>query len=280
MKRQKPAVAIQGIAASFHEAAAKTWFARPIRTVECLTFHELCETLAGGECDFAVMAIENSIAGSILPNFALLEKHRFSIRGEIYVPIHLHLMALPGVKLGDVKTVESHPMALRQCSEFLHSLPPVAIRESDDTALSARRVAEHGLRTTAAVASERAAKRFGLAILARRIETNPRNFTRFLVLSRDGERVEESNKASIAFEVRDEIGSLAEVLSTLKRHRINLSLIQSIAIVGRPSQYSIHIDVEWSSRGDYDKAISRVGRQVLTLSILGEYRKAEMRFQP
>jgi len=277
---QKPAVAIQGIAASFHEAAAMKWFDAPIRTVECLTFHELCETLAGGASDFAVMAIENSIAGSILPNFALLEKHRFSIRGELYVPIHLHLLALPGVALGEVETVESHPMALRQCSEFLHSLPGVAIRESDDTALSAKRIAELGLRTTAAVASERAAKLFGLATVARRIETNPKNFTRFLILSRSGGPVRASNKASLAFEVSDQVGSLATVLSTFKRHGINLSLIQSIPIVGRPSHYSIHVDVSYPSRADYDAALARVRRQVITLNVLGEYRKAEMRFQP
>jgi prephenate dehydratase len=281
MKKQtKPTVAIQGIAASFHEAAAMAWFAKPIRTLECLTFHALCESLAGGECDFAVMAIENSIAGSILPNFALLEKHRFSIRGELYVPIHLHLMALPGVALGEIDTVESHPMALRQCGEFLHALPNVAIRESDDTALSARRIAELGLRTTAAVASERAAKHFGLAIVARRIETNPKNFTRFLILSRDGGPVAANDKASLAFEVADEVGSLAGVLATFKRHGVNLSLIQSIPIVGRPSLYSIHVDVSYPSRADYDAALRRVRRQVVTLNVLGEYRKAEMRFQP
>lgn len=280
MKRQKPAVAIQGIAASFHEAAAMAWFDAPIRTVECLTFHELCESLARGDTDFAVMAIENSIAGSILPNFALLERHRFSIRGEIYVPIHLHLMAFPGVSLGEIETVESHPMALRQCTEFLHGLPGVAIRESDDTALSAKRIGELGLRATAAVASERAAKCYGLAIVARRIETNPKNFTRFLILARNGGKVRASNKASLAFEVSDEVGSLAGVLSTFKRHRLNLSLIQSIPIVGRPSQYSIHVDVSFPTRSDYDAAIARVRRQVVTLNVLGEYRKAEMRFHP
>lgn len=280
MKREKPAVAIQGIAASFHEAAAVKWFAKPIRTVECLTFHELCESLAAGRSDFAVMAIENSIAGCILPNFALLEKHRFSIRGELYLPIHLHLLGLPGARLDEIDTVESHPMALRQCGEFLHGLSGVAIRESDDTALAAKRIAELGLRNTAAVASERAAKRFGLAILARRIETNPKNFTRFLVLSRDGGAVRACNKASLAFEVADEVGSLATVLSTFKRHRINLSLIQSIPIVGRPNQYSIHVDVSFASRPDYDAALARARRQVVSLEVLGEYRKAEVRYQP
>ena len=276
----KPRVAIQGIGASFHEAAARRWFDAPIRTVECLTFHALCESLAGGDSDFAVMAIENSIAGSILPNFALLEQHRFNIRGELYVPIHLHLMALPGVALEEIDTVESHPMALRQCGEFLHGLPGVAIRESDDTALSAKRIADEKLRTTAAVASERAAKRYGLAILARRIETNPKNFTRFLVLSRNGGAVPRSNKASLAFEVADEVGSLASVLATFKRHAINLSLIQSIPIVGRPNAYSIHVDVTFPRRADYDAALGRVRRQVVTLNVLGEYRRAEMRFEP
>src|SRR6186713_2594953 len=169
-KTKKTKVAIQGIATSFHEVAALTYFQEKIETMECLSFHALCESLKHGKSDFAVMAIENSIAGSILPNYFLLQEYHFSIVGEVYLPIHMNLMALPGVKLSDIKSIESHPMAIRQCSDFLHRLNGVDIRESDDTALSAQRVKKENLRNTAAIANEYAAKKFGLEILEKRIE--------------------------------------------------------------------------------------------------------------
>ena len=178
-KKKKLRIAIQGIATSFHEVAAMTYFDEPVETVECLTFHQLCESLKNGAADRAVMAIENSIAGSILPNYFLLQEYHFSIIGELYLPIHMHLLALPGVALSDIKTIESHPMAIRQCAEYLHDLKNVEIRESDDTALSAKRVSELKLKDTAAIANEYAARKFGLEILDKRIETHKKNFTRF-----------------------------------------------------------------------------------------------------
>src|SRR5436190_14710094 len=147
-KSTKTRVAIQGIATSFHEVAALSHFDGPIDIVECLSFHALCETLKHDRADFAVMAIENSIAGSILPNYFLLQEYHFSIVGELYLPIHMHLLAMPGVKIEDLKGIESHPMAIRQCSEYLHSLNGIEIRESDDTALSAKRVKELKLKNT------------------------------------------------------------------------------------------------------------------------------------
>lgn len=272
-------VAIQGISASFHEMAALQYFGEDaVQTVECLSFHRLCEALKNDEADFAVMAIENSIAGSILPNYFLLQDYHFSIVGELYLPIHMHLLALPGVTLSDIKTIESHPMAIRQCSEYLHALNGVEIRESDDTALSAKNVAEKKLTTTAAIANELAAKRFGLEILEKRIETHKKNFTRFLVLARKDVATEDRNKASLSFEVAHEVGSLAEALMTLKNNDINLTKIQSIPIIGRPTEYSIHVDVEWKKRSNYDNAIHQILRQVKNLNILGEYKKAQMKF--
>ena len=193
-KKKKLKIAIQGIASSFHEIAALTYFPEPIDTIECLSFHLLCESLKSGEADFAVMAIENSIAGSILPNYFLLQDYHFNIVGEIYLPIHMHLLALPGVKLSDITSIESHPMAIRQCSEFLFALKGVEIRESDDTALSAKRVKELKLKNTAAIANEYAAKKYGLQILERRIETHKKNFTRFLILTKRNGTKTESNK--------------------------------------------------------------------------------------
>jgi prephenate dehydratase len=191
----------------------------------------------------------------------------------------MHLLALPGVKLKDIRTIESHPMAIRQCTDFLHGLSHIQIRESDDTALSAKRVKEENLTDTAAIANERAAKLFGLQILEKRIETHKKNFTRFLVLKRRSLPEDNCNKASLSFEVPHAVGSLAETLMTLKNNRINLTKIQSIPIIGKPSEYSIHVDVEWKSRKDYDTAIRQILLQVHNLNILGEYKKAKIEYQ-
>jgi prephenate dehydratase len=279
--RGKTKVAIQGIATSFHEVAALSYFSEPIETVECLSFHELCESLKNGTSDYAVMAIENSIAGSILPNYFLLQSYHFSIIGELYLPIHMHLLTLPGVKLEHIKCIESHPMAIRQCTEFIHGLNGVEVRESDDTALSARRVSELKLKDTAAIANEFAAKKFGLQILEKRIETHKKNFTRFLVLTkpkRSNGKIE-SNKASMCFEVANEVGSLADALMVFKNNSINLTKIQSIPIIGKPSEYSIHIDVEWKRRKSYDEAMGEVMRQVKNLNVLGEYKKGKIEYK-
>jgi prephenate dehydratase len=279
LKKRKLKIAIQGIATSFHQVAALTYFQEPIDTVECMSFHALCESLKNDRSDFAVMAIENSIAGSILPNYFLLQENNFKIIGEVYLPIHMHLLALPGVKLGDIKKIESHPMAIRQCSDFLYQLKDVEIRESDDTAVSAKKVSEKKLTDTAAIANEHAAKKFGLQILEKRIETHKKNFTRFLVLTKNRTAINDCNKASLYFEVANEVGSLADALMTLKNNHINLTKIQSIPIVGKPSEYSIHIDVEWKRRKSYDQAIHLVLRQVRNLNVLGEYRKAKVEYK-
>ncbi len=278
MKKKKLKIAIQGIATSFHEVAAMSHFNTAIDTVECLSFHALCETLKHDRADYAVMAIENSIAGSILPNYFLLQEYHFSIVGELYLPIHLHLLALPGVKMKDIRSIESHPMAIRQCSEFLHKLAGVEIRESDDTALSARNIRTKSLKDTAAIANEQAAKKYGLQIVEKRIETHKKNFTRFLVLTKQNGSITESNKASLAFEVANEAGSLADVLVTFKENSINLTKIQSIPIIGKPKEYTIHVDVEWKRRKGYDLAMKQVLRQTRNLNVLGEYRKSEMKF--
>ena len=279
MANQWLKVGIQGISTCFHEVAARTYFNDSIEPVECLSFHKLCESLKKKESDFAMMAIENTIAGSILPNYFLLQEFQFSIVGEIYLPIHLHLLAYPGVKLEDIKTVESHPMAIRQCFEFLHKLNGVELRESDDTAISARKVAEKKLKATAAIANELAAKKFGLEFLGKRIETHKKNFTRFLVLSRNSDSKIETNKASLCFEVFNEVGSLADVLTVFKSHEINLSKIQSIPVIGKPQEYSIHVDVEWNERKNYDNAMNVVRKQTHNLSVLGEYKKGKIEYK-
>jgi prephenate dehydratase len=278
-EKKKLKVAIQGIATSFHEIAAQSYFNEPIETVECLSFHELCESLSKGTSDYAVMAIENSIAGSILPNYFLLQSYHFSIIGELYLPIHMHLLVLPGVKMEDIRCIESHPMAIRQCSEYIHAMKNVEVRESDDTALSAKRVSELKLKDTAAIANEYAAKKYGLDILDKRIETHKKNFTRFLILTKKSNGQSESNKASLSFEVANEVGSLAEALMTFKNNNINLTKIQSIPIIGKPSEYSIHVDVEWDRRKSYEDAMHQVLRQVRNLNVLGEYKKGKIEYK-
>jgi len=277
MKRIKEtSVAIQGIATSFHEVAAHTYFGKDIKTVECLSFHALCESLKKEETDFAVMAIENSIAGSILPNYFLLQEYHFSIVGELYVPIHMHLLALPEAQLSDIKVIESHPMAIRQCAQFLQSLSNVSIVESEDTALSAKHVMELQRKDVAAIANEFAAQKFGLQILSRGIETHRKNFTRFLVLTRKQPVGEKGNKASLYFEVKHSIGSLAEVLAKFKKNQLNLTKIQSIPIIGRPQEYSFHVDVEWKERSGFEKSIRQVSKHVGNLNVLGEYKKGKI----
>lgn len=280
-KSKKPTlkIAIQGIAASFHEVAAMAYFDQPIQTVECLSFHLLCQKLESGEADYAVMAIENSIAGSILPNYFLLQQFHFSIVGELYLPIHMHLLGLPGTRLKDVRTIESHPMAIRQCSEFLHNLDRVEIRESDDTALSAKKVSQQRSHAMAAIANERAAKLFGLDIIEKRIETHKKNFTRFLILSRRTSPPMGSNKASLSFEVAHAVGSLAEVLMTFKMNKLNLTKIQSIPIIGKPNEYSIHVDVEWKNLSSFHAAVRESLHQVRNLNILGEYKKGKLEYR-
>ncbi len=272
-------VAIQGISTSFHEVAAKSWFNDMIETVECMSFHDLCEALKNDRADYAVMAIENSIAGSILPNYFLLQSYHFSIIGEIYLPIRMHLLAMPGVRLKDIKAIESHPMAIRQCAEFIHSLNGIQVRESDDTALSAKKLKEQNLKDTAAIANEFAAQKFGLEIIEKRIETHKKNFTRFLILAKRRNGQAEGNKASLSFEVANEVGSLADALMTFKNNNINLTKIQSIPIIGKPNEYSIHVDLEWEQRKSYDDAVQQVLRQVRNLNVLGEYKKGKIEYQ-
>lgn len=276
--KKKTKVAIQGIATSFHEVAALQYFGSSIETVECLSFHALCEALNSNKADYAVMAIENSIAGSILPNYFLLQQYHFTIFGEVYLPIHMHLLALPGTRLSDISTIESHPMAIRQCADYLQRLQHVEIRESDDTAWSAKKIKTQKLKDIAAIANEQAAKKFGLAIIEKSIETHKKNFTRFLMLSKKDVAQRGANKASLSFEVSNEVGSLADVLMVFKGESVNLSKIQSIPIIGKPNEYTIHIDVEWKARKSYEGAIRQVLRQVRNLNVMGEYKKAAIKF--
>lgn len=271
-------IAIQGIAGSFHEDAVRKYYGdEEVEIIECRTFTSVCEMIDSDKADIAVMAIENSIAGSILQNYSLIRDYHLHIIGETYVHIQMNLMTLPGVKKEDVKTIYSHPIAIRQCVEYIEQyFPQARIIENQDTAMSGKMLVNDQLKDAAAIGNLRTADIYGLHIHDSSIETNKKNYTRFWVLSKHGNQNGGSNKASLAFEVGHYYGSLAKVLNIFAENKINLNKIQSIPIVGKPNEYTIHVDVEYNSENNYEKAIHRILKNVSSLSILGEYVRAEM----
>ena len=276
MKHEKPRVAIQGIRASFHEEAAFKYFGEEIETIECGSFKQTFEALQKKEADYVVMAIENSIAGSILPNYSLLLSYAFPVIGEIYLPIQLHLMALPGVKFEDVKYVTSHPIAIRQCVDFFDEYPHLNIVESNDTAACAKRIRDEQLTDTVAIANTLAARLYGLDVLERRIESNKKNFTRFLILTHHDNVVKKQpNKASLCFQVSNTVGALAKVLNIFAEENVNMSKIQSMPVLGKRNEYNFYVDVEWEEPKQYDSAIRRILKYTQNFNILGEYQRHE-----
>lgn len=270
----KKRVAIQGIKASFHEEAAFKFFGKDIQTIECNSFKETCDKLENKEADFVIMAIENSIAGSLLPNYTLIRDYGFSVVGEVYLPIRLHLMALPGVKFEDIKVVTSHPIAIRQCIDFFYDYPHIKIVESNDTAACAKRIRDEQLTDTMAVANSLAAELYELNILERSVESNKKNFTRFLILKQDktdeGKKI---NKASICFQVGHKAGSLAQVLNIFAEQEVSLTKIQSLPVLGKRDEYYFYVDLEWPTTEKYDKAIRQALKFTTNFNILGEYLK-------
>jgi prephenate dehydratase len=276
MRNESLRVAIQGIRASFHEEAAFKYFGDNIQTIECSTFKQTFEALQNKEADYVVMAIENSIAGSILPNYSLLLSYAFPVVGEIYLPIQLHLMALPGVKFEDIKYVTSHPIAIRQCVDFFDDYPHLKIVESTDTAACAKRIRDEQLTDTVAIANTLAARLYGLDVLERRIESNKKNFTRFLILAHhDNTDKKPANKASLCFQVSNKVGALAKVLNIFAEEGVNMSKIQSMPILGKRNEYNFYVDIEWDEARQYDTAIRQILKYTHNFNILGEYQRHE-----
>ena len=273
IKMQKKRVAIQGTRASFHEEAAFKFFGTDIDTIECESFKRTCEVLRLKQADYVVMAIENSIAGSLLPNYTLLREYNFPIVGEVYLAIQLHLLTLPGIKFEDIKYVMSHPIAIRQCSDFLDDYPQLQVIESSDTAACAKKIRNENLIDSAAIANNLAAELYGLEIMERRIESNKKNYTRFLILANKADDNVTYNKASLSFQVGNSVGSLAQVLNILSDHSINLSKIQSMPVLGKRNEYNFYVDIEWKNQPDYDAAIRKVLKHTVNFTIMGEYLK-------
>ena len=277
-------VAIQGEEGCYHEWAARQYFeGQDVEVVPCLTFQAEFDAMAADPNLLGIMAIENTIAGNILQNHELLRTSQRSIAGEHRVHISHVLCALPGQTLEDIVEVNSHPIALLQCEEFLHSqLPDAKVVEMDDTAGSAKIIREQNLMGHAAICSEYAAGLYGMQILARAIETNKRNFTRFLILedkfmAADRNR-RDVNKASIDFCVRHTQGSLTKVLTILSFYGMNLTKIQSMPIIGREWEYRFYVDMTFDDYVTYRNAIDAIMPFATDFQILGEYKeKTEIR---
>ena len=274
-------VAIQGVLGSFHEIAARQFFGKDIQLDMCESFPKLFQGMRQGRADMGVVAIENSVAGSLLPNYALLRDSNFAIVGEVYLRIEHQLMAFPGQQLADIKEVHSHPMALHQCEAYFRNFPDIKLVESEDTALSAQRLREHQLKGIAAIASQRAAQCFDLEILAAGIEANKRNFTRFLIIVHEDKAqnwVQTSNKASLSFNLStmsQRVGSLAGILAILGQYDMNLTKIQSLPILGLEWEYFFHIDLEFDDYQQYRLSLDAIRPLVTELKILGEYARGK-----
>ncbi len=272
----KTRVAIQGFEGCFHQIAAHTTLGPEIGIVPCATFREIAARIASGEAEIGVMAIENSIAGSILQNYSILQHSGLKVIGETYLLIRQHLMVNPGVTLDDVREVCSHPMALLQCADYLDTRPWRLV-ETEDTALSARHLAESGARDAAAVAGDLAAELFGMEIVARDIHTIKNNQTRFLIVAPDDSSLvaHGANKASLYFKTNHEHGSLMRVLRAMEHSDINLSKLQSYPIPSEPWHYMFHVDMEFDNVEIFIRTIDRMRREAEELHIYGVYKKGE-----
>ncbi len=274
-------IAIQGISGSFHEIAARRYFNNEaFKTVQCNSFNKLFDTLKAGEADHAVVAIENSVAGSIIPNYAHIKESGLKILGEVYLRIEQHLAGLPGQNIDDITEIHSHPMAIEQCNQYLNPLrrKGVKIISSEDTALSAKRISKSKTKNIAAICSSLAAEIYHLEILAENIETNKKNFTRFLILSNEAYNNDSKqltpDKSGICFKLPHEQGSLSQALSVLAFYKINLTKIQSLPIVGQAWQYLFYVDLVFTDYDKYRLALKAIEPLTSELKILGEYRQA------
>lgn len=273
----KKKVAIQGIAGSYHDIAAHNYFeGEEIEIIPCNTFRDVIATIKKDPSILGLMAIENTIAGSLLQNHELIRESGLNIIGEYKLRISHSLVALPGTTIHDVTEVNSHPIALMQCGDFLNTIPHAKIVEKEDTALSARWIAENKLKGHAAICGKMAAQIYGLEILAEGIETNKRNFTRFLAIADRWTADEilrgvEKDKSSLVFALPHTAGSLSKVLSVLSFYDMNLTKIQSLPIIGREWEYLFYIDLTFTDFLRYKQALEAIRPLTKDLKILGEY---------
>lgn len=276
-------IAIQGIQGSNHYIVAKNYFDASSQIQEFLSFDGLVHSIVSGNSNFGIMAIENTIAGSIIPNYALIDQHHLVITGEYYLNIHHHLMALQNQNLQDIKEVYSHPMALLQCKEFFKKYPQIKLIEDVDTADVAKRISENKLKHVAAIAPKIAADIFDLKVLEDDIQTIKNNATRFVIVEKKSEQnsnlkhqqsvnSREINKASIKFELDHKRGSLAAILNVMSDCKLNLTKIQSLPKIETPWKYAFFVDVTFDTFQNYNKAKAIIEIMALEFKILGEYK--------
>jgi prephenate dehydratase len=273
-------VAIQGYEGSFHQEAARKFFGKNVEVIPCDTFRQVVKIASdSNESDGGVMAIENSIAGSILPNYNLIQKSDLTIVGEKYLHIRQHLMVNPGVQLTDIKEVHSHPMALLQCLDYLEQHHSWKLVERDDTALSAKYIQRHKSKHIAAIASKLASELYELDIITPDIHTLKNNYTRFLMLKRkeNPEPFEGADKASVYFETDHSKGSLAKVLTTIANKGINLNKLQSMPIPGSDFLYGFYADMEIESIEQFNEVIGEMTGLTAHLKVFGTYKKGELK---
>lgn len=274
-------VAIQGVSGAFHEIAARQYFdGEDIEIIPCTTFKDLFHLLAEDPSILGIVAIENTIAGSLLQNHNLLRESGCKIVGEHKLRISHTLAALPGQTIQDITEVHSHPIALMQCEEFLEQHHHLRAVESDDTALSAKEIAENKITGRAAICSAFAAQKYGLEVLFDGIETNKRNFTRFLIIAQPelAEKMVKDihlDKSSMVFTLPHEEGSLAKVLSILSFYHVNLTKIQSLPIVGREWEYQFYINLTYDNYERYRQSLDAVRPLLKDFQLLGEFKEAK-----
>ena len=266
-------IAIQGIVGSFHHQVVLEYYGKNHQVDECLSFEDLVQSILKGTSAEAVMAIENSIAGSIIPNYALIDRNELQISGEHFLNIHQNLMALKGQQIAAIAEVHSHPMALLQCMEFLKKHPHIKLVEDKDTAETARRIHQNQLTGIAAIASKAAAKLYDLEILAPEIQTINNNMTRFVIVQKAKTALSEEkiNKASLKFELEHKRGSLAAILNLMSDCKLNLTKIQSLPKIETPWKYAFFVDVTFEKYADYKKAKSLLEIMAPHFKVLGEY---------
>lgn len=274
----KQIIAIQGAQGSNHHKVARDFYGDHAELKECFSFDELVDSLLNRTATVGVMAIENTIAGSIIPNYALIDAHNLHISGEVYLHIHHHLMALPGQKMKDIKEVCSHPMALLQCKEFFKSYPHIKLVEDVDTAEVAKRIAKHNIKGVAAIAPRLAAEIFELEVLEDEIQTIKDNATRFVIVQthKPQNGVDQINKASLKFQLDHKRGSLAAILNVLSDCKMNLTKIQSLPVIVSPWKYSFFVDVTFEDYQDYEKAAEILKIMASEFKVLGTYKNGRI----
>lgn len=271
--KAKIKVAIQGKKGSFHHIVAQRYFGNQLSLVTCETFDTSVRELLRNSADLAVMAIENSIAGSIIPNYALIDRNDLKIVGEYGLSINHNLMVLPGQIIDDIKEVHSHPMALLQCKNFFQKYPSIVLVESEDTAEEAFRISKDQIKGIGAIASQEASDIYHLDILAHSIQSIKNNITRFVIIQKKGSLVSEDkiNKASLKFTLDHQRGSLAAVLNVMSDCQLNLTKIQSLPVIETPGKYAFFVDVTFEDFSNYTKAKKLIAIMASKFKILGEY---------